>query len=220
MASKNSRSARVSPDFDDMINNIQKESEILLGVPIAKTKITKKIAERRLTFKELFGTPHKKGQIITDFMVYFIFLLMIVFFLFMMHKVWGDGYKPVMQEINAQYPTNVSNATINNIDQTAASWDFVLPLACIILTIGLLGSVFLLDTQPLFFIIMLILSIIFMILVPMIANTIIEMMDDPELVVQKAAFPITYKIVNAWPIYILISIVLTLVAFVAKSKFG
>jgi len=222
--SKRARLMKVAPDFDELMRKLQQESKDVLGKELPRTVITERMARKKISFVSLFGLPSlpkkgKKGQVIVDFVVFTILIIGTVLTMFVLSNMWSDGFSKPLEEINTDNPTNATTYAVNELDNTfEGGMDWLLPAAAIILLLGLIGSVFLLDTTPVFFVIMLILAIIFMVLVPMISNFTEEIMDEQDFATTKGHYPITYLMIQNWAIYVMVSMMLTFVAFFAKSR--
>ncbi len=215
------RNIKVAKDFDDMLMDIKREGKETFGIDIDKTTITEKLAKRRPSISDLFGITSnkkkmgKKGQI-GDILVLSITFIVIVTTLILMWTVW-DGMREGIRSISPQIPE--TNITVNTLTAAFNGFDLFLPVASILLTIALLGSVALIDTSRIFFVVILIAGVLFMTVVPMMANMVIETLDEPDFADAKVAFSVTYALLNRWPTYIWINIVLYAVAFFARSRF-
>jgi hypothetical protein len=159
---------------------------------------------------------NKKGIFILDMIVVIVILLIFAFSIIFGYMLLTN----VSDSFNADADMSAEAiATLNNYKTNyPSSFDSAFLMAIILLWVFFLISAFFIDSNPIFFVIFLILIIFVLITSIVINNVWYESMQDPDLSIFESSFPIiSWYFSNILTVWIIIGFS-TLISFFAKGR--
>jgi hypothetical protein len=116
--------------------------------------------------------------------------------------------------------SNVSSHAITKGKQAILGLDKVMIFIMVALTIAVVLGAFMLQTNPAFFIISIILLIITLVISAQITNIFEEIISTPQLENASSGFPVTQHLMANYPFYLLILGAIIIIALYARGRIG
>lgn len=159
---------------------------------------------------------HKKGNVIFDTLLVIVVLIVFSLVSILGYKIYSDFNTDLQADADInEYAKNMSS-DMNT--RYPSIFDGAFVLLFILLWVFIIVSSFMIDTHPIFFVCMLLLSVFVIIIAASLANSWNDVTQDAEFASLLVDFPITVYIIQHYVLYVVMLMFTAMIALYAKSR--